>query len=168
MFLLPVVQFSRSFLFRVTRSDSFVSIPFSPPIVNTFFKTFFTFCTPPVCSIISAPALFPFLCAFSGFDYLFFYFILYKNDLVFIKNSSFSYFYFDFFRFFLLEFKKYFVILFIVFCARSSVDRAPASGAGCVGSIPVGRTKRKEQTFRSALFSIYRILYFLNISFLGF
>ena len=24
-------------------------------------------------------------------------------------------------------------------CARSSVDRAPASGAGCVGSIPVGR-----------------------------
>ena len=26
-------------------------------------------------------------------------------------------------------------------CACSSVDRAPASGAGCVGSIPIRRTK---------------------------
>ena len=29
-------------------------------------------------------------------------------------------------------------------CARSSVDRAPASGAGCVGSIPVGRTRKRQ------------------------
>ncbi len=30
-------------------------------------------------------------------------------------------------------------IIIKVICARSSVDRAPASGAGCVGSIPIGR-----------------------------
>lgn len=29
----------------------------------------------------------------------------------------------------------------IKICACSSVDRAPASGAGCVGSIPIRRTK---------------------------
>ena len=32
-------------------------------------------------------------------------------------------------------------IILRVICARSSVDRAPASGAGCVGSIPIGRIK---------------------------
>ena len=37
-------------------------------------------------------------------------------------------------------------------CACSSVDRAPASGAGCVGSIPVRRTKSTSLHCREVLF----------------
>ena len=43
-------------------------------------------------------------------------------------------------------------------CACSSVDRAPASGAGCVGSIPVRRTKN-GRTYMSCRFSsIYKCI----------
>ena len=129
--------------------------------LSTPFLKLFSLFAPLPCVSSSPPHFFSLIYAlFSGFDYLFFCFILYKNDLVFIKNPSFSCFYFDFFRFFLLEFKKYFVILFIVFCARSSVDRAPASGAGCVGSIPVGRASKKKSRPNGLLF-----LYYIHITF---
>ena len=37
--------------------------------------------------------------------------------------------------------KMWYTKLYHFICACSSVDRAPASGAGCVGSIPIRRTK---------------------------
>ena len=41
--------------------------------------------------------------------------------------------------------EKCVILIFAIFlCACSSVDRAPASGAGCVGSIPIRRTKCAE------------------------
>lgn len=39
-------------------------------------------------------------------------------------------------------------------CACSSVDRAPASGAGCVGSIPVRRTKSTSLHCGEVLFFV--------------
>lgn len=44
-------------------------------------------------------------------------------------------------------------------CACSSVDRAPASGAGCVGSIPVRRTKKIRSVSAERIFYVY--IYYL-------
>lgn len=44
-------------------------------------------------------------------------------------------------------------------CACSSVDRAPASGAGCVGSIPVRRTKSTSLHCREVLFSCSNLIF---------
>ena len=57
----------------------------------------------------------------------------------------------------------------MLICARSSVDRAPASGAGCVGSIPVGRTNKKKSRPYGLLFLyIIYTLYLFDIAFHGF
>lgn len=44
-------------------------------------------------------------------------------------------------------------------CACSSVDRAPASGAGCVGSIPVRRTKSTSLHCGEVLFCRAQIIF---------
>ena len=38
-----------------------------------------------------------------------------------------------------------YLVYYYKLSARSSVDRAPASGAGCVGSIPIGRMKAQDK-----------------------
>ena len=43
-----------------------------------------------------------------------------------------------------------------VICARSSVDRALASGARCVGSIPIGRIGKLCRVVAAELFCYFR------------
>lgn len=49
-------------------------------------------------------------------------------------------------------------------CACSSVDRAPASGAGCVGSIPVRRTKNPFSICRTDFYVYIYYLYSASAS----
>ena len=157
MFFSNVVQFSRSFAIALSSTASLLYHPL--PLLSTPFLYLFSLPVPtPVCLVNFFQLIVENLC-------LPLFNIYYKpvtishgyaSALCHIKSCSFLVIFKLFspkgenlrqkvspnFSSAMLEFslRMLYNICYSV-CACSSVDRAPASGAGCVGSIPVRRTK---------------------------
>ena len=170
MFFSNVVQFSRSFAAALSSTASLLYHPL--PLLSTPFLYLFSLPVPtPVCLVNSFQLIVENLCLLLFNIYYMPVTISrgYASVLCNIKGRSFLVIFKLFspkgenlrqkvspnFSFAMLEFS--FRMLYNIchsVCACSSVDRAPASGAGCVGSIPVRRTKIPLCKSRAGFFTV--------------